>query len=155
MRAMCILWVLILALGCSSNKEQLFFKSFSEGWDQSEPVSFAFKNTNESEVVDLFLYIRNNEEYPFANIHLIAELEDPIGTITTDTLSYRLAKSDGRWMGKGLLSKESKLWYKEAISLPYVGTYIVRVRSAMRYNESVNPIEVLPGIKAVGIGIEK
>ena len=155
MRAVGVLWVLILTLGCSSNKEQLYFKSLSDGWDQSEPVSFAFKNTNESEVVDLFLYIRNNEEYPFANIHLIAELEDPIGTITTDTLSYRLAKPDGRWLGKGLLSKESKLWYKEAISLPYVGNYTVRVRSAMRYNENVNPIEVLPGIKAVGIGIEK
>ncbi|MGD1998169.1 MAG: gliding motility lipoprotein GldH, partial [Flavobacteriaceae bacterium] len=85
----------------------------------------------------------------------IAELEDPSGTITTDTLSYRMAKPDGRWLGKGLLSKESKLWYKEAISLPYVGNYTVRVRSAMRYNENVSPIEVLPGIKAVGIGIEK
>ncbi|MGB0779791.1 MAG: hypothetical protein ACPGO4_06740 [Flavobacteriaceae bacterium] len=26
---------------------------------------------------------------------------------------------------------------------------------SMRYNENVSPIEVLPGIKAVGIGIEK
>ena len=149
----CLLFIGLV--GCSSSNEQLYFESLDNGWHQKTSISFSFENPNQSNAVDLFLYIRNNESYPFANIHLIAELKDPMGTITTDTLSYRMADTDGQWLGKGMLSKESKLWYKEGVSLPYIGTYFLSVRPAMRYNENIEPMEVLPGITAVGVGVEK
>lgn len=155
MKTLGVLWILFLIVGCSSSEERLYFASFDEGWNQKTEIAFDFDNHNLSDSVHLFLYIRNNENYPFANIHLIADLEDPMGTTTTDTLSYRLAAPDGRWLGKGMMAKESKLWFKESVSLPYIGTYQIRIRPAMRYNESAAALEILPGIDAVGIGVEK
>lgn len=155
MKKLGVLWVLFWGVGCSSSGEQLYFESFDDGWNQINEIAFDFNNQTVSESVNLFLYIRNNEEYPFANIHLITDLEDPLGAKTTDTLTYRLAAPDGRWLGKGLLSKESKLWYKENLALPYIGTYKIRVRHAMRHNENVAALQTLDGITSVGIGVEK
>ena len=64
-----------------------------------------------SSPTNLFLYLRNNDEYPFANIHLITTLENPIGEKLIDTLSYTMATPDGEWLGKGLLVHESCLLY--------------------------------------------
>ena len=155
MKTLHVLSVLILIVGCSSTGEKLYFESFDKGWSQKKEVVFDFYNAKPSETYHLFLYIRNNEKYPFANIHLVAQLKDPLGTTITDTLTYRLAAPDGRWLGKGMLSKESKLWYKENLVLPYIGTYEIRVRPAMRYNENIAPLELLPGVVAAGIGVEK
>lgn len=154
MKILWVLCVMMLTIGCSSSEEQLHFESFDEGWNQKTAVVFDFYNQTPSDLFNVFLYIRNDEDYPFANIHLIAHLKDPLGTTTIDTLTYRLAAPDGQWLGKGLLSKESKLWYKEKLTLPYIGSYEIRVRPAMRYNEEIAPLDVLPGIMAVGIGIE-
>ncbi len=155
MRTLGILWVLFWGVGCSSSGEQLYFESFEDGWGQKNVLAFNFDNQTVSESVNMFLYIRNSEDYPFANIHLITDLIDPLGTTTTDTLTYRLAAPDGRWLGKGLLTKESKLWYKEKLALPYIGTYKIRVRHAMRHNEDEAALETLDGIVGVGVGVEK
>ena len=150
-----VLSLLVLIVGCSYGGEKLYFESFDKGWSQKKEVVFDFYNAKPSEAYHLFLYIRNNEKYPFANIHLVAQLKDPLGATITDTLTYRLATPDGRWLGKGILSKESKLWYKDSLVLPYIGTYEIRVRPAMRYNENIAPLELLPGVVAAGIGVEK
>ena len=74
------------------------------------------------------LYLRNNDEYPFANIHLITTLENPIGEKLIDTLSYTMATPDGEWLGKGLLVHESKLWFKEAYRFRVIGEHRLTVK---------------------------
>ncbi|MGB2339335.1 MAG: gliding motility lipoprotein GldH, partial [Flavobacteriaceae bacterium] len=104
---------------------------------------------------NLFLYLRNDDEYPFANIHLITTLENPIGEKLIDTLSYTMATPDGEWLGEGLLVHESKLWFKEAYRFRVVGEHRLTIKPAMRHNEHAESIDVLKGITEVGIGIER
>ncbi len=141
--------------GCVLGNEKLQFSSFSNGWPQQEEVQFMFTPEKISSPTNLFLYLRNNDEYPFANIHLITTLENPIGEKLIDTLSYTMATPDGEWLGKGLLVHESKLWFKEAYRFRVIGEHRLTVKPAMRYNDHAESIDVLMGITDIGLGIEQ
>ena len=108
-----------------------------------------------SSPTNLFLYLRNNDEYPFANIHLITTLENPIEEKLIDTLSYTMAAPDGEWLGEGLLVHESKLWFKEAYRFRIVGEHRLTIKPAMRQNDHMESIDVLIGITEIGLGIEQ
>jgi len=141
--------------GCGLGNEKLQFSSFSNGWPQHEEVQFRFTPEKINSPTNLFLYLRNNDDYPFANIHLITTLENPIGQKLIDTLSYTMATPDGEWLGEGLLVHESKLWFKEAYRFRVVGEHRLTIKPAMRHNEHAESIDVLKGITDVGLGIEQ
>jgi gliding motility-associated lipoprotein GldH len=141
--------------GCVLENEKLQFSSFSNGWLQHEEVQFRFTPEKINSPTNLFLYLRNNDDYPFANIHLITTLENPIGEKLIDTLSYTMATPEGEWLGEGLLVHESKLWFKEAYHFRVVGEHSLTIKPAMRHNEHAESIDVLKGITEVGIGIER
>ena len=144
-----------LIAGCVLGDEKLQFSSFSNGWPQHEGVQFRFTPEKMNSPTNLFLYLRNNDDYPFANIHLITTLENPIGEKLIDTLSYTMATPEGEWLGEGLLVHESKLWFKEAYHFRVVGEHSLTIKPAMRHNEHAESIDVLKGITEVGIGIER
>ena len=141
--------------GCDLGNEKLQFSSFSNGWPQHEEVQFRFTPEKINSPTNLFLYLRNNDDYPFANIHLITMLENPIGEKLIDTLSYTMATPDGEWLGEGLLVHESKLWFKEAYRFRVVGEHRLTIKPAIRHNEHAESIDVLKGITEVGLGIEQ
>ena len=141
--------------GCVSGNEKLQFSSFSSGWPQHKEVQFIFKPEKVNFPTNLFLYLRNNDDYPFANIHLITTLENPIGEKLVDTVSYTMANPEGEWLGEGLLYHESKLWFKEAYHFRVVGEHRLTIKPAMRHNEHAESIDVLKGITEVGLGIEQ
>ena len=141
--------------GCVLGNEKLQFSAFSNGWPQHEEVQFRFTPEKINSPTNLFLYLRNDDEYPFANIHLITTLENPIGEKLVDTLSYTMATPDGEWLGEGLLVHESKLWFKEAYHFRVVGEHRLTIKPAMRHNDHAESIDVLKGITEVGIGIER
>ena len=100
--------------------------------------------------------VRNNENYKFSNLFVIASVRFPNGRIISDTLEYAMAKPNGEWLGKGFTDvKESKLWYKEKLVFPGSGTYEFSIVQAMRKNGEAAGITQLEGITDVGIKIEK
>jgi gliding motility-associated lipoprotein GldH len=144
-----------LIVGCVLGNEKLQFSSFSTGWPQYEEVQFRITPEKINYPTNLFLYLRNNDDYPFSNIHLITTLENPIGEKLVDTLSYSMANPEGEWLGEGLLVHESKLWFKEAYHFRVVGEHLLTIKPAMRHNENAQSIDVLKGITEVGLGIER
>src|SRR5690606_40407811 len=87
---------------------------------------------------NLFLNIRNTNEYNFNNIFLIVSMNFPHGKTVTDTLEYRMANPDGSWMGQGIGDvKENKLWYKENVQFFEAGSYTIDIAQAMRNNGDV------------------
>ena len=144
-----------LVVGCSARNEKLFFSSLAGGWVQEDEVSFLFTPEKVNHPTNLYLYLRNDDNYPFSNIHLITTLKNPMGETLIDTLSYAMAAPNGEWIGKGLWIHESKFWYKEAYRFDVVGEYRLSIRPAMRHNEQAKSLEVLHGITEVGIGIEQ
>src|SRR5690606_20989792 len=105
---------------------------------------------------NLFLNIRNTNEYNFNNIFLIVSMNFPHGKTITDTLEYRMANPDGSWMGQGIGNvKENKLWYKENVQFFEDGIYTVTIGQAMRNNGAVEGVTKLEGITDVGFSVEE
>ena len=150
----------LMATCCISCNQGLVFSEYvalENGiWKRQNTISFAFSELDSTARHDLFLNIRNDNNYEFSNLFLILQMETPDGIVTVDTLEYEMALPDGSWLGEGSGSvKENKLWYKENISFPKSGVYTLNIRHAMRRNGTVEGIDNLEGVTDVGLQIEK
>ena len=151
----CFLAFLLIAFSsCDRDRVYDDYKPLN-GWHKDSLVTFKLNNIDSSKVYDLFINIRNNNEYSYSNLFLITEIKFPQGKVISDTLEYEMARPDGEWLGTGFGDvKENKLWYKEKVRFNEPGQYKVTIQQAMRKNGEVDGIEVLEGITHVGFRIE-
>ena len=141
----------------SCDESQIFddYKTIDGGWHRDSIVTFNFDQKASKVPVNLFVNIRNNDEYEFSNLFLIVKMEQPKGKIKVDTLEYQMANPDGTLMGEGWSDiKESKLWYKENVTFPENGKYKVSIQQAVRQTGKVKGVERLNGITEIGFRIE-
>ena len=152
-----VVFITLLAISCDTKTVYTEYRSLDNGiWSATDTLDFGLKELDSTLDYNVFLNVRNNNEFAFSNLFLITELERPNGETTKDTLEYEMALPDGSWLGKGQGSiKESKLWFREKIVFPDSGVYHIRVVHAMRKNGQVEGIDALTGITDVGIQIEK
>lgn len=131
-------------------------KALDGYWGDDEVIEFQLPQLDSLKKYNLFLDIRNTNEYKFNNIFVIVSMNFPHGKTITDTLEYRMAHSDGTWMGYGIGDlKENKLWYKEGIQFFEDGTYTISIGQAMRNNGTVEGVKRLDGIRDVGFTVEE
>jgi gliding motility-associated lipoprotein GldH len=149
--------VFLIFLACDPQQEYDQYQSIPEkGWNNDSIISFNVKEIDTLKTYNLFINLRNNNEYNYNNIFLITEMNFPNGKVVSDTLEYEMAYPNGDWMGEGFGElKESKLWYKKGVRFPEKGNYQITIRQAMRKNGEVNGIPNLEGITDVGFRIEK
>ena len=145
-------------MSCDSNRVYDQYESVPNQWHKDAVVSFSITPPDTTKAYNLFINIRNNNDYKYSNLFLIAELNYPNGKILKDTLEYKMAKPNGELLGKGFTDvKESKLWYK-GFDSDFVfnesGEYLVRIQHAMRENNSVDGITELEGITDIGFRVE-
>jgi gliding motility-associated lipoprotein GldH len=148
--------VLVVVLFCSCDKKRVFdeYKTVGSSWHKDSIVSFDLPELDSTKRYNLFLNLRNNNNYPFNNLFLIVALELPNGFTKVDTLEYQMANPDGTLLGDGFTDlKESKLFYKEKVR--FRGKYKVHIKQAVRENGKVQGIKELEGITEVGFRIEK
>ena len=156
-RALIAMVFLFVFSGC---KDQLYYASFQStsdtSWDRDEVFEFSFSDPDTTRAHQLFINLRNDNNYPYSNLFIIAEMEFPDGKTQRDTLEYEMADASGQWLGSGYGSvRENKLWYKEDVVFPTSGVYTINLSHAMRKNGQVEGIQSLPGIVDVGLQIEK
>ncbi len=156
-RLICILLFASTVLSCSDTIVTTEYKSFTGAvWNKDDVKEFTFSKMDSLQTYNVFINIRNDQNFPYSNLFLIASLHTPEGEVVQDTLEYTMALPDGTWLGKGSGSiKENKLWYKENIVFPTSGVYTLEVSHAMRKNGAVSGIVGLEGITDVGIEITK
>tara|TARA_Y100000748_G_C15413422_1_gene456386 strand:- start:225 stop:713 length:489 start_codon:yes stop_codon:yes gene_type:complete len=147
----------VIFLGCNDNIIYREFINLGESWSLSKKVSFKIDkillNTNDN--YDIYIHLRNNNEYQYNNIFLIGIIKDSINIIEKDTLEYAMADSEGKWLGKGFLSlKESKLWWKSNYRFTEVNSLIFEIDQVTRKNGSQYQDEDLKGIIDIGLSIE-
>ncbi len=65
--------------------------------ESKENISFEFDVIDTISPKNLFINIRNNNEYAFSNLYLITELNFPNGTKIVDTLQYEMADKSGNF----------------------------------------------------------
>ncbi|WP_062057256.1 gliding motility lipoprotein GldH [Aquimarina longa] len=148
--------VIISIVSCDDKQVFDQYQTVSGAWEMNEKISFKLPQLDSLETYDLFINIRNNNEYKYNNLFLISEMKFPNGKVITDTLEYRFAMPNGEWLGTGFTDlKENKLWYKENVSFKEQGEYIIILQHAMRKNGEVNGVSSLVGITDVGFRIEK
>ncbi|TVZ56230.1 protein involved in gliding motility GldH [Lutibacter sp. Hel_I_33_5] len=125
-------------------------------WKNNKPAEFQFTISDTISKHNLFINLRNNNDYEFSNLYLITTLNLPDNTKIIDTLEYEMADASGQFLGNGFTEiKENKLFYKEQKVFQNSGEYSVEISQAMRKNGAVNSLENLLGISDVGFRIEK
>ena len=148
----------LLTLLCACDRNRVFdeYKELGTAWDKDSIVSFEFERQDTLARYNLFINIRSNNSYPYSNLFLIVEMEQPGTKIAkVDTLEYEMANPDGTLMGSGFTDvKESRLWYKQNVSFPKPGLYRVSIQQAVREAGKVPGVSELPGITEVGFRIE-
>ena len=146
----------VFLMGCDSSQVFDEYQSVSSNWDKDELIEFNVSPPDTTNAYDLFINLRNTNDYKYSNIFLIVELNHPNGKVVKDTLEYRMTTAEGEFLGSGFSDvKENKLWYKEGYIFKESGEYLIRIGQAMRENRSVNGIEKLEGIIDVGFRIER
>ncbi len=125
-------------------------------WNSQEKMMFSFQVKDTLAKQNLFINLRNNNDYEFSNLFLITQMDFPNGHKIIDTLEYDMTDKTGRFLGSGFSeTKENKLFYKENIAFPTVGNYTFFVSQAMRKNGEAEGVKHLNGITEIGFRIEK
>jgi gliding motility-associated lipoprotein GldH len=151
-----ILLLAFIFISCDSDRVFDDYKSLPSQWNKDSILTFNIKNIDTLQSYNLFINVRNNNDFEYSNLFLISEIQFPQGKVITDTLEYEMAAPNGKWLGTGFGDvKENKLLYKEKVRFPESGKYKVSIKHAMRKNGSEQGIENLKGITEIGFRIEK
>ena len=103
----------------------------------------------------MFLNLRNNRDYEFSNLFIIAQINFPNGFRVIDTLEYEMTDKAGRFLGQGYTDiKQNKLFYKENVRFNQIGMYSVKVEQAMRKIDNIQALDSLTGVTDLGFRIE-
>lgn len=152
-----ILFILMVLFVISCDKKLVFdeYKSIGNSWHQDSILTFKLPKLESEKRYNLFLNVRDNNDYPFDNLFLIVSLEQPNKKVIVDTLEYKMANPDGTLMGEGFTDiKESKLFYKENVPFNQKGEYKIHVQQAVRQTGKIAGVENLKGITEIGFRVE-
>jgi gliding motility-associated lipoprotein GldH len=150
-----LLFIASILFSCDKDKLFVQYKTINNGWHKDSIVTFGFEQEVSKKPSNMFINIRNNNDYEFNNLFLIVKLQEPSGLIKVDTLEYLMANPDGTLLGEGFSDiKESKLWYKERIMFPTNGRYKVSIKQAVRQTGKIKGVQKLAGVTEVGFSIE-
>jgi gliding motility-associated lipoprotein GldH len=149
-----ILLTVILFYSC--DKQRVFdeYKTVGSAWHKDSIITFDLPILDSTKRYNLFINLRDNNNYQYNNLFLIVSLEKPNGYTKVDTLEYQMASPDGTLLGEGFTDiKESKLFYKENVR--FRGKYKVSIKQAVRETGKVPGVTLLEGITDIGLRIEK
>jgi gliding motility-associated lipoprotein GldH len=139
----------LVLLSCNSNRFFHETKRIPDGiWNTENRISFDLSIPDTSKRFLMFIDIRHDVEYPFANIYMFLDTRFPDGKIARDTIECQLADYDGRWLGSGSGSiRFNRFRFQKGIRFTRKGNYSFTFEQAMRKSR-------LNGIRDIGIELE-
>ena len=151
-----IIGVFLAFVACSKHSFFTRYKSIENNkWPLDKPVDFKVTIADSLAAYNLFINIRNTNQYPYSNLFLVVTQTYKNTIIQIDTLEYQMADASGHWLGSGFTSvKENKLIYKKDYIFTKKGLYNFSIAHAVRKNGQVVGDKYLPGISDVGLQIE-
>jgi gliding motility-associated lipoprotein GldH len=147
----------VFLVACDTHRKFDAYKSIeSLSWEKDMIVNFQFEIKDTLSKNNLFINIRNTNEYGYNNLFLITNLQYPNGFHVIDTLEYEMTDEQGNWLGQGFTDiKESKLFFKNNFVFPTAGNYQIGIQQAMRKRNEIDGIQTLMGISDVGFRVEE
>lgn len=152
LRDFCFLILVFMIGGLVSCDRNRIFEENTEinnqVWDLNHPVEFIPIISDSLGVCNVFLNIRNTDEYPYSNLFLFVTTTSPTGYWIKDTIEIIMADKRGKWTGSGIggVFYNQKL-FKANVRFPYPGRYSFKLEQGMR-------VDGLKGIRDVGLRIE-
>jgi gliding motility-associated lipoprotein GldH len=120
-----------------------------EGWPQKDTLTFNVPVTDSMVLYNIFLEVRNRNNYPYQNLPLILYVDGPDASILkTDTLQLALADKNGVWQGNGWGGLYQSSVPAGNIYIKKTGQYKIRI--AYSFSD-----KKLSGINDIGINIKK
>ncbi|MFZ6053492.1 gliding motility lipoprotein GldH [Halocola ammonii] len=143
----------ILLVGLASCDNDVVYEENREiakaVWSADEPVVFSFEVQDTVSMNNMFINLRNGDNYPFSNLFLFVEMSFPNGKTKTDTIECFLAAPNGEWLGSGIGNVyDNRFLYQKQKRFPLEGQYKVKINQAMRRDS-------LPEIYDVGFRIAR
>ena len=119
-----------------------------EGWDKDTLAIFRADVEDTVGVYDVWIQVRNDNDYQFSNLWLFVDVVSPDGVSRRDTVECILARPDGSWIGGGWGSLYSeRCRYISSVRFSRPGPYTFRITQGMRADN-------LKGIHDIGLLIE-
>lgn len=145
-----VIVISFLFAACDSNRMFEQNQEVVNGtWDINQRVVFDFDVPDTTTKYNFYFNVRNTDDYPFSNLYVFSHIVFPNGKLGTDTIELPLTNPDGSWVGNGQGDiHDCQLIFRKDVRFPVAGHYHMEVEQAMR-------MEQLPGIKDVGIRIER
>lgn len=142
--------ITLLFLACDPGRvyeENLEVENAS--WKIDDVKKFDFQIQDTTSLYNVYLNIRNTNDYPYQNLYLFIEMTSPSNKYFKDTVEVVLADSKGKWKGSGI----GNIWTNqipllEKVRLLESGEYMIEVTQGMRH-------ESLEAISDVGVRVEK
>jgi gliding motility-associated lipoprotein GldH len=145
---------LLFAIGylftaCTSSATfEKIVKLHSDQWLKDSTINISIPVTDTLGAYAIIIDLRNNNDYPFRNIHLFVDVAAPTGVTACDTIEYELSDLQGKWLGKrGSYWIDHRLFYRPMVIFTGTGNYTFGIRHGMR-------TDTLPGVGAVGLRLE-
>ena len=87
------LLLLVTVLLFSCDKKRVFdeYKSVGSAWHKDSIVTFDLPELDSTKRYNLFVNLRDNNNYKYNNLFLIVAIESPNGFTKVDTLEYQMA----------------------------------------------------------------
>lgn len=145
------LFLTFIFMSCDENRVFDDYKSMEDyKWNINAPVRFEVNVQDSSEYCNIFLKVRNNQDYENKNLWMFVKLISPNGEIEIDSkLDCTLADDEGRWLGKGLGDiYDSSHKLKENFRFKHSGIYTFEIIHGMRKS-------ILSGVRDIGLRVEK
>ncbi len=150
-----LLLVAVLLFSCDEKRIFDEYKSVGKEWHKDSVVTFELPQLDAKKMYNLYVNVRDNDDYPFNNLFLIVSLEHPNRQVKVDTLEYQMTNPDGTLLGDGFTDiKENKLFYKDKQLFTQKGIYKIHIKHAVRQTGKIEGVPSLPGISDVGFRIE-
>ena len=150
---MFVLWALgVTFSSCDSTRIYEEYHSFdAHEWAQDDQVRFEYETDSiYAKAINFSVNLRFDPAYAYRNLFTFLKIEMPNGQQINDTLNLLLMDDQGHYLShvSGGSVKESRHYYKFAVTNPPKGKYIINLQQAMREAS-------LEHVVAVGARIEK
>ena len=147
-----ILSIVFILLSASCREISIYHANIDiphESWNLDSIAVFKVDIDDTTAVHNIFVNIRNTNEYPNSNLFLFVQTTSPVGSTLRDTMECILADSRGKWLGRGFGAiRDNQFPYKKYIRFPEKGTYTLNIQQGMRTSN-------LKGIASVGLRVER